>query len=165
MYKRQRKNFGLGSKFQELKDKTVERVRKIIPNELADVATKAAPFVAPFNPLAAGIMRGVGRLDQRGDVTDALKQGLLTYGGGQAARYLGGADPQWGLRGAGGKMFTTPIGEGGPIARMWGSIKPPVSETAEGVTTAKGSPSILAKTTDPNQGFLNKVLYLSLIHI
>jgi len=54
-----RKNFGLGSKFQELKDKTVERVRKIIPNELADVATKAAPFVAPFNPLAAVSMRGV----------------------------------------------------------------------------------------------------------
>mgnify|MGYP001089016139 CR=1 FL=1 len=30
-------------------------VRKLIPNELADLASKAAPFVAPFNPLAAGI--------------------------------------------------------------------------------------------------------------
>ena len=80
-----RKNFGLGSKFQELKDKTVERVRKIIPNELADVATKAAPFVAmiPGGAPYAAAMRGLGRLDQRGDLTDALKQGALTYGFGE----------------------------------------------------------------------------------
>ena len=80
-----RKNFGLGSKFQELKDKTVERVRKIIPNELADVATKAAPFVAmiPGGAPYAAAMRGLGRLDQRGDLTDALKQGALTYGFGK----------------------------------------------------------------------------------
>ena len=47
-----RKKYGLGS---DLKD----FVRKIIPNELADVAVKAAPFVAPFNPLAAAAMRGI----------------------------------------------------------------------------------------------------------
>ena len=97
-----RQNYGIGSWIKK-------RVRKIIPNELADIASKAAPFVAPFNPLAAGIMRGVGRFDKRGSISDALKQGLLTYGGGQAARYLGGADPQWGLRGAEGKMFTSPL--------------------------------------------------------
>ena len=79
-----RQGFGLGSWIKE-------RVRKIIPYEIANVASKIAPFVAPFNPLAAGIMRGVGRFDKRGSVSDALKQGLLTYGGGQAARYLGGA--------------------------------------------------------------------------
>ena len=64
-------------------------VRKLIPNELADIASKAAPFVAPFNPLAAGIMRGVGRYDKRGSLKDALKQGVLTYAGGQGARMLG----------------------------------------------------------------------------
>ncbi len=57
-------------------------VRKLIPNELADLASKAAPFVAPFNPLAADIMRGVGRYDKRGSLKDALKQGVLTYAGG-----------------------------------------------------------------------------------
>ena len=152
-----RKNFGLGSKFQELKDKTVERVRKIIPNELADVATKAAPFVAPFNPLAAGIMRGVGRLDQRGSLTDALKQGLLTYGGGQAARYLGGADPQWGLRGAGGKMFTTPIGEGGPIARMYEGLKP--TKATETIGKSVADTAAMEDAYTKTQGPLSKFLY------
>ena len=40
----QRQNYGLGSKWQDFKDKAIGRVRKIIPNELANVATKAAPF-------------------------------------------------------------------------------------------------------------------------
>jgi hypothetical protein len=71
-----RTGFGIISK---LKDK----VRKLIPNEIADVAVKAAPFVAPFNPAIAGVMRGVGRFDQRGSISDALKQGLGTYAGGQ----------------------------------------------------------------------------------
>jgi len=85
-----RKKFGIGSYFQDFKDKVVDRTRKLIPNELANVAVKAAPFVAPFNPAIAGIMRGVGRLDQRGNLTDALKQGLLTTAAGAGARYLGG---------------------------------------------------------------------------
>jgi hypothetical protein len=54
-----------------------DRIRKLIPNELADVAVKAAPFVAPFNPAVAGLMRGIGRFDQRGSISDAFKQGLL----------------------------------------------------------------------------------------
>jgi hypothetical protein len=37
-------------------------VRKLIPNEIANVASKAAPFVAPFNPIAAGLMRGIGTI-------------------------------------------------------------------------------------------------------
>jgi hypothetical protein len=37
-------------------------------------------------------MRGIGRFDQRGSISDALKQGALTYAGGQGLRYLGGAD-------------------------------------------------------------------------
>ena len=83
-------------------------VRKLIPNEIANVASKAAPFVAPFNPIAAGLMRGIGRYDKRGNLGDALKQGLGTYAGGQAARYLGGAGMQSGIDPRGGLG----IGEG-----------------------------------------------------
>jgi len=81
-----RKKFGIGSYFQKAKDKVFDRTRKLIPNELADVAVKAAPLVAMipgYGPAAAGIMRGLGRFDQRGDIMDALKQGALTYGGGK----------------------------------------------------------------------------------
>ena len=67
-----REKYGLGSKLKE-------RFRKLIPNELADVAVKAAPFVAPFNPAIAGLMRGIGRFDQRGSISDALKQGAATF--------------------------------------------------------------------------------------
>ena len=81
-----REKFGIGSTFQKYKDKALDKVRDIIPNELADVAVKAAPLVAMipgYGPLAGGIMRGLGRFDQRGDIMDALKQGVLTFGGGK----------------------------------------------------------------------------------
>ena len=73
-----RKKFGLGS---DLKD----TFRKLIPNELADIAVKAAPFVAmiPGQQGTAALMRGIGRYDQRGSLSDALKQGALTYAGGK----------------------------------------------------------------------------------
>ena len=71
-----------------------KRIRKLIPNEIADIAVKAAPFVAPFNPAVAGLMRGIGRYDQRGSLSDAFKQGILTYGGGQLVRGIGGAPLQ-----------------------------------------------------------------------
>ena len=96
-----REKYGLGSKIKE-------RFRKLIPNELADVAVKAAPFVAPFNPGVAGLMRGIGRFDQRGSISDAVKQGALVYGGGQAARMLGGGGFQKGL-GTPGDRFTSPL--------------------------------------------------------
>ena len=82
-------------------------VRKLIPNELADVAVKAAPFVAPFNARVAGLMRGIGRYDQRGSLSDALKQGLATTAFGAGTRYLGGAENIMGggLRGG----FTSPL--------------------------------------------------------
>ena len=74
-----RQGYGIGSFVKE-------KIRKLIPNELADIAVKAAPFVAMipgYGPLAAGVMRGVGRFDQRGSVSDALKQGIGTYAGGK----------------------------------------------------------------------------------
>jgi len=73
-----------------------KRIRKLIPNELASVAVKAAPFVAPFNPAIAGLMRGIGRFDQRGSISDALKQGVGTFAFGAGARALGGAKQPFG---------------------------------------------------------------------
>jgi hypothetical protein len=74
-----REKFGLGSKIKD-------RFRKLIPNEIANIAVKAAPFVAMipgYGPAAAGLMRGIGRFDQRGSISDAVKQGLGTYAGGK----------------------------------------------------------------------------------
>ena len=79
-----REKYGIGSDLKKF-------VRKLIPNEIADVAVKAAPFVAPFNPAIAGLMRGIGRFDQRGSLSDAFKQGLATTAFGAGARALGGA--------------------------------------------------------------------------
>ena len=53
--------------------KVGERVRKIIPNEIANVAVKAAPFIAPFNPLAAAMAGGIGSFDQTGSISKGLK--------------------------------------------------------------------------------------------
>jgi len=79
-----RENFGLGSSLKKF-------VRKIIPNEVADIAVKAAPFVAPFNPAIAAAMSGIGTFDQTGSISAGLKSGAMNYGGGQLARYAGGA--------------------------------------------------------------------------
>jgi hypothetical protein len=79
-----REKFGLGSKLKRF-------VRKIIPNEVAEIATKAAPFVAPFNPAVAAAMSGIGTFDQTGSIGDSLKAGGINYALGQGARYLGGA--------------------------------------------------------------------------
>jgi len=100
-----REKFGLGSKLKKF-------VRKVIPNEVADIATKAAPFVAPFNPLLAAGMAGIGGFDQTGSLSKSLKSGLLTYGGGQAARYLGGAGFQQGVNPFAGADFSGGIMSG-----------------------------------------------------
>ena len=75
-----RQGYGIGSWVKE-------RIRKIIPNELASVASKAAPFVAmiPGGAPYAAAMRGIGRFDQRGSMSDAIKQGALAYGFGKYA--------------------------------------------------------------------------------
>ena len=85
-------------------------VRKLIPNELANLASKAAPFVAPFNPLAAGIMRGVGRYDKRGDLGDAFKQGLGTFVGGKVAGMIPGTQDYFGQGMQGAKNLASDIG-------------------------------------------------------
>ena len=143
-----RQKYGLGS----LVKKTI---RKLIPNELADVAVKAAPFVAPFNPGAAALMRGVGRFDQRGSISDALKQGAATFALGQGARFAGGAGFQnlqnpftreafsspFGRETGFGKMFapreTTTTGfEGSPELPSIKGTKPVVSDKETGIVRA-----------------------------
>jgi hypothetical protein len=97
-----REKYGLGSDLKKF-------VRKVIPNEIADVAVKAAPFVAPFNPAVGALMRGIGRFDQRGSISDALKQGIATFGFGAGARKLGGAEDVFG---GGLRDFSSPLSEG-----------------------------------------------------
>jgi hypothetical protein len=105
-----RDRFGLGS-----------FIRKIIPNEISKIAVKAAPFVAPFNPALAAGMAGIGGYDQTGKFGSSLGKAALVYGGGQAARYLGGAGFQQGINPFAGynpassfggisSLFTSPIG-------------------------------------------------------
>jgi hypothetical protein len=78
-----RRQYGIGSFLKK-------GIRKLIPNEVAEIAVKAAPFVAPFNPIAAGLMSGIGSFDQTGRIGSSLKSGLMNYGMGQLARGLGG---------------------------------------------------------------------------
>jgi len=109
-----REKYGIGSKLKKF-------VRNIIPNEVAEIAVKAAPFVAPFNPLLAGAMSAIGSFDQTGRIGSSIKSGLINYGLGQAARFAGGAgfqggiDPFAGYSSAGsfgglGSLFTSPVG-------------------------------------------------------
>jgi hypothetical protein len=86
----EREKYGLGSKLKKF-------VRNIIPNEVASVASMAAPFVAPFNPLLAAGMAGFGSFDKTGSISGGLKSAALTYGGGQLARGIGGAGFQTGF--------------------------------------------------------------------
>ena len=110
-----REEYGLGSKLKKF-------VRNVIPNEVAEIAVKAAPFVAPFNPLLAGAMSAVGSFDQTGRIGSSIKAGLINYGLGQVARGIGGAgfqsgfDPFAGANFSGGftsgiqSLFTSPMG-------------------------------------------------------
>ena len=106
---------GIGSKLKKA-------VRKIIPNELSEIAVAAAPFVAPFNPAIAATMAGIGGFDQTGRIGSSLKSAALTYGLGNLARGIGGAGPQWGWKSAGtgtglGSYFTSPVSG----AQLWGT--------------------------------------------
>ena len=114
-----RKKYGLGSKIKE-------RFRKLIPNELANIAVRAAPFVAPFNPGIAGLMRGIGRFDQRGSISDALKQGAATFGFGKAAGFLGGAEGPGGIFGK--QTFTKEGFRQGPLGRRLFKEAPTLTE-------------------------------------
>ena len=166
-----RSKFGLGSSLKKF-------VRKVIPNEISEIATKAAPFVAPFNPLLAAGMAGIGSFDQTGSLTKALTRGALTYGGGQAARYLGGAGFQQGIKPFAGADFsggflsgiqslgTSPIGTETGLQlgqyQMFGGQPPqPISDTEFDLSTlepsvVKSTGDVITQTTTPGYMDLTK---------
>ncbi len=124
-----RQMYGLGSFVKD-------RIRKLIPNELASVASKAAPLVAMipgYGPTTAALMRGIGRFDQRGSISDALKQGAATFGFGKAAGYLGGAQSDGGI--FGGQTFSKEGFKSGPVGRLF--QKPTVDPKSRGFQGAK----------------------------
>jgi len=166
-----RSKFGLGSSLKKF-------VRKVIPNEISEIAVKAAPFVAPFNPLLAGAMSGIGSFDQTGSISSGLKRGLLTYGGGQAARYLGGAGFQQGINPFAGADFsggimsgikslgTSPFGTEtglklGQYEMFGGQPTQPISDTAFDLSTLespviKPTGDVITQTTTPGYMDLTK---------
>jgi hypothetical protein len=143
-----RVNYGLGSKLKSF-------VRKIIPNEISEIAVKAAPFVAPFNPLLAAGMAGIGGFDQTGRIGSSLKEGLLTYGGGQLARAVGGAGMQKGFNPfQGGNPFTfdntgvmdrikmlgsSPIKSAGTDSNIYQNVKNRLGELIRSSTKTTGT--------------------------
>jgi len=127
-----REKFGLGSKLKKF-------VRKIIPNEVADIAVKAAPFVAPFNPAVAAAMSGLGTFDKTGSIGDSLKAGGLNYAGGQAARYIGGAgfqDPSLSVFTPSGfkSGFSSPLGQNTGLGKFFSNQGTGEVQAIEGIT-------------------------------
>ena len=137
-----REKYGLGSKLKE-------RFRKLIPNELADVAVKAAPFVAPFNPGIAGLMRSIGRFDQRGSISDALKQGAATFGFGKAAGFLGGAEGPGGMFGK--QTFTKEGFRQGPVGRLFQGETPGIDSGRGGDSASARARQVANLGTDPTK--------------
>ena len=133
-----RENFGLGSSLKK-------RIRKLIPNEVAKVATTVAPFVAPFNPAVAAAMAGIGGFDQTGSISDSLKGAALTYGLGQGARFIGGAGFQ-------GNPFQT-VAQGGS-----GAFRGGLEGFKGGFTSPLGTETGLGKMLSENAAAKGKAL-------
>jgi hypothetical protein len=159
-----REKFGIGSSIKKF-------VRKIIPNEVAEIATKAAPFVAPFNPAVAAAMSGLGTFDQTGSIGDSLKGGALTYGLGQGARYLGGAGFQGNPFASGGAFtpsgftsgFSSPIGTETGLGKFFSNRG---TEGVQGIGVDSGragdSASALSRSTAnaPTEALASEVSYV-----
>ena len=142
-----RKQYGFGSKLKK-------KIRNIIPNEVAEIAVKAAPFVAPFNPLLAAGMAGIGGFDQHGSISKGLKSGLMTYGLGQAGRYLGGADFQKGINPFGAQAFTPGTTGTGSFSKYFS--KPTGSGGIKDLFPRKEISSVGMNEPDSIEGFLTK---------
>jgi hypothetical protein len=148
----EREKYGFGSKLKKF-------VRNIIPNEVASIASAAAPFVAPFNPLLAAGMAGLGSFDKTGSISGGLKSAALTYGGGQLARGIGGAgfqgNPFTGVDFSGGftsgiqSLFTSPMGN-----LPFGSFSTPTTTPTQNlIQTSPGyTGGADALTYDPTTG-------------
>mgnify|MGYP003674987999 FL=1 len=159
-----REKFGLGSSLKKF-------VRKIIPNEVADIAVKAAPFVAPFNPAVAAAMSGLGTFDQTGSISAGLKSGAMNYGGGQLARYAGGAGFQGNPFGDGGAFtgglqgfkggFSSPIGKETGLGKFFSNRG---TDAVQGINSGRGgdSASALSRSTAnaPTEALASEVSYV-----
>jgi hypothetical protein len=142
-----RENFGIGSSLKKF-------VRKIIPNEVADIAVKAAPFVAPFNPALAGAMSGIGTFDQTGSIGDSLKAGGMNYALGQGARYVGGAGMQGNPFAQGGAFtqggfqggFSSPLGNQTGLGKLFSNQG---TDPVQSINSGRGgtSASALSRST------------------
>jgi len=139
-----REKYGLGSKIKE-------RFRKLIPNELASVAVKAAPVVAPFFPGTAALMRGIGRFDQRGSISDALKQGVGTFAFGKAVGKLGGAESGDGF--FGGQRFSMEGFKQGPIGSLFDS-----QAADAGTNIVRGGGADMSTVDTGLKGFVKKAI-------
>jgi len=173
-----RRRYGIGSSLKKF-------VRKVIPNEISEIAVKAAPFVAPFNPLAAGLMSGIGGFDKTGRIGSSIKSGLMNYGMGQLARGIGGAQMQQGFNlkinpnATGlGQYFSSPMaaassgvnidkGRGSALGDRYrsGVVEDPTGLFAEGLTGAGASSSpitagssISVDKISPLKKFTNKIM-------
>jgi len=89
-------------------------------------------------------MAGIGGFDQTGSISKSLKSGLLTYGGGQAARYLGGAGFQKGINPFAGADFSGGLMSGirslgsSPIGTETGFGKMFAKTPTQEITTVSG---------------------------
>ena len=152
-----RRKYGLGSSLKK-------RLRKLIPNEVAEIAEVAAPFVAPFNPIAAGLMSGIGGFDRTGRIGSSIKSGLMNYGMGQLSRGIGGGmDNLQGnpfkagsLKGAFqvpgggtgyGKYFSNPIQNTGGLGEI-------MQGTADKTFATSGADGLTSLATPPGEGAL-----------
>jgi hypothetical protein len=83
-----RQLYGLGS-LNRQKYGFGDFVRKIIPNELAEIGSKAAPIVSLFNPALGAGIGALSEYDKSGSLKDALKTGAFDYVLGQAGQKFG----------------------------------------------------------------------------
>ena len=155
-----REKFGLGSKLKKF-------VRNIIPNEVAEIAVKAAPFVAPFNPALAAGMSGLGTFDKTGSIGDSLKAGGLNYAGGQAARYIGGAgfqgNPfQGGLDGTlqNFTSFSSPIGNQTGLGKFFSNRGTPEIQGIDMQTGGADGVGVIGDTPTKTTALASEVSYV-----
>ena len=98
----------------------LKTIRNIIPNEIGQIASAAAPFVAAANPMAGAALAAFGSFDRTGKLGDVVKSAAINYGLGQLSRGIGGAgfqSPEQGISSFGNLFqgttegfLTSPIG-------------------------------------------------------
>ena len=152
-----RRKYGFGS--------IKKRFRKLIPNELAGIAETAAPFVAPFNPLLAGAMSGIGSFDRTGRIGSSIKSGLMNYGMGQLARGIGGGmDNLQGMslktmpgKEGFGSYFSSPIQDTGGLGKYFADSAAAKGQLAKDQALAN-STDLYAGMGDPVSTGMDKIV-------